>query len=510
MTPRARQPAASRSTRRSLVGGGAGRNAPSKRPRSAARLKAIFQATIIDNPYIAAYDPEQGARVKVYPTQKQAEFLLLDNREAMYGGAAGGGKSVALLMAALMYVDHPRYRAVIFRRTYTMLDQPDGLMDLARQWLSGTDARWSERRKRWTFPSGATLQFAYLDGPKDHEVYQGGAFHFVGFDEGGQMTPAQVRYMFSRCRRRKSEAADNLPPLRVRIASNPGGIGHTFLKIRFRIGEIDPEQIPEGDNPSDRAFVPALLDDNPHIDADGYRENLSELDPITRAQLEHGDWDARSKGELFDTTAIEIIEPHQVPWSRLYSQVRHWDLAATEPTVENPDPDWTAGVWLAWDKHADDWYVIDVRQTRQNPGGVQTFVTTAAYLDGVGVPIVLEREPGSGGKITIHDYQRVLPEHEVHGQAPKGKKEVRARPIASRTALGKLKVVRGPYVAAFLDQLQSFPNGKKDMVDALSGAHTWIAKGGSVKTKNTRPVANTATIIRDGDLVLTGAHHIDK
>src|SRR4051812_7334087 len=92
-----------------------------------------------------------------YPHPPQEAFLSLDCREAMYGGAAGGGKSDALLMAALQYVDVPGYSALILRRTFPDLALPGAIMDRSKEWLHGTDAHWNENERRWTFPSGATL-----------------------------------------------------------------------------------------------------------------------------------------------------------------------------------------------------------------------------------------------------------------------------------------------------------------------------------------------------------------
>jgi hypothetical protein len=227
-----------------------------------------------------------AAQVRGYvphtPHPKQAEFIALTDREALYGGAAGGGKSDALLMGALQHVHVPGYSALILRKTFRDLNQPDAIMARSKEWLRGTDAVWNDRDKRWTFPSGATLTFGYLDTEDDVYQYQGAAFQFIGFDELTQFPERPYRYLFSRLRRVKGVDL----PLRMRAATNPGGIGHEWVRRRF----IDP-----GD-PA-RPFVPAKLVDNPSLDAEDYRASLAELDSTTRQQLEHGVW-VRDAGGL--------------------------------------------------------------------------------------------------------------------------------------------------------------------------------------------------------------------
>ena len=137
-------------------------------PEQIALLKRIL------TPRLTKYIPH-------LPTSKQTAFLLLQGREALYGGAAGGGKSDALLMAALQYVDIPGYAAILFRRTFRDLALPGALMTRAESWLTGTDARWNDEEKTWHFPSGATITFGYLEAEKDKFRYQSAEFQFIGF-----------------------------------------------------------------------------------------------------------------------------------------------------------------------------------------------------------------------------------------------------------------------------------------------------------------------------------------
>ena len=155
------------------------------------------------------------------PTQQQAWFLALSEAEIMYGGAAGGGKTNALLMAALQYVHVPSYSAIVFRRSYTDLELPDALIPRSKDWLTGK-AKWRGDKYEWEFPSGATLTFGYISSENDKYRYQGAQFQFIGFDELTHFSETQYRYLFSRLRRLE----ESYVPLRMRGASNPGGIGH--------------------------------------------------------------------------------------------------------------------------------------------------------------------------------------------------------------------------------------------------------------------------------------------
>ena len=389
--------------------------------------------------------------IPVKPTPKQLAFLLLPTREAMFGGSGGGGKSFALLMAALQYVDIPGYAALLLRRTYADLSKPSALIDISRQWLMGTDARWNDQAKMWRFPSGATLSFGYLDSESDKWQYQGGTYQFIGFDELTQFRELDYRFLFGWLRRPTGSDI----PLRMRAASNPGGIGHEWVKQRF-LSEPNEE----------RLFLPARLDDNPHLDKESYVQSLMELDPVTRRQILEGDWSARQGGSKFRREWFEVVEaaPAQC------RMVRAWDMAATEPKRGN-DPDWTAGLLLAANRD-NVFYVIDVRRIRGTPGSVEALIKQTAELDGKAVQVRMEQEPGSSGVNVIDHYRRqVLPGFDFRGVPSTGSKEVRANPVASQAEAGNVKLVRGSWIGAFLDELESFPGGSHDdQVDALSGA----------------------------------------
>ena len=104
-------------------------------------------------------------------------------------------------MGALAQVDVPGYAALLFRRTYSDLALPGALMDRAHDWLGGTAAVWNERKHTWSFPSGATLTFGYLETERDKYRYQSSEVQYIGFDELTEFAESQYLYLFSRLRR---------------------------------------------------------------------------------------------------------------------------------------------------------------------------------------------------------------------------------------------------------------------------------------------------------------------
>lgn len=248
------------------------------------RKRAVFQLTVLENPFIPP-DIKTG----VFP--KQAEFLSYEGEESLYGGAAGGGKSAALLIAALQYVTVPGYAALILRRTYKQLAKADSILGKAKEWLLPLGVKYNGDEKKFTFPSGATLEFGHMDHEDSKHDYQGGVWQFIGVDETTQFTGTMIAYPRTRQRR----GAGSRIPIRWRGASNPGGVGHEYVKEWFIKAK-------NGTDPStpNRQFFPATIDDNPHIDKAAYIRQLKEsgVDGLLLAQLLRGDWDAVAGGRF--------------------------------------------------------------------------------------------------------------------------------------------------------------------------------------------------------------------
>lgn len=411
--------------------------------------------------------------------------VINEVREVFYGGAAGGGKSDGILIGALQYVEVPGYAAIILRRTYQDLSLPGALMDRARSWLHKTDAEWNDKLKRWTFPSGAVLVFGYLEHAGDEERYQSAEFQFIGWDEGSQIPGRQIDYVNARCRRpdpNKPGARELAAvPLRIRIGSNPGGIGHEYQKERY----IEPARA--GRLPPGTAVIRANLEDNPYIDRPSYEAMLAAIsDPTDRQRLRDGDWDVLPAGGMLDRSWVRYLTspPAELApdttnrgGARL---VRSWDFAGTETSKDNRDPDWTVGVLLGLlDGRV---YILDARYGRLSPHGVETLVEGTAAEDGKQIPIRLEQEPGQSGKAQVAHYRRLLAGYTVAASTSTGSKILRAGALASAAEAGNLYVVtdyygtgeRAAWVRWVVDRLVQFPAGHDDATDAVSAGLDYL------------------------------------
>lgn len=224
------------------------------------------------------------------PHPKQLEFLQLPHSifEGMYGGAAGGGKSEVLLMEPIYHewYKHPKFKGILFRRTFPQLEE--SLIPRSRDFYKPTGGIYNDQKHVWTWPSGASLRFGYLDQDKDALDHDTAEYHYLGFDELTAFTEFMYLYLTSRVR----SSIKGLPAI-VRSATNPGNVGHAWVRDRF----VKPNQngrviLLDGRTGNKRIFIPAKLTDNPSLTENdpNYINRLQLLPEAERRAKIDGDW----------------------------------------------------------------------------------------------------------------------------------------------------------------------------------------------------------------------------
>jgi len=403
------------------------------------------------------------------PTPKQLAFLVCPRTEVFFGGAAGPGKTEAIVMGAVQLVERPRYSALLLRRTFRQLNQSNSIMNRARQWLADTDAVWNNADKRFTFPSGSSITFGNIDSEDDVYQYDSSEFQYIGFDELTSFSERQYTYLFSRLRTTK----DNPVPLRMRAASNPGNRGHDWVKARFMIGQ--PPEALQREFPT-RFFLPARIADNPYLRRDEYLASLANLDAVRRRQLLDGDWEVSPSGNLFRREWFAVVDD----WPReVTGVVRAWDDAATRD-----GGDWSVGVLMAM-VHTGIVYVIDVARIQGSPLEVERLKAVTAHADAQltnrRAVTLLQQEPGAAGKSYVDAQMRgPLLGFPVEVEHPTGDKYTRALPMSSAAQAGNIKLVRGKWNKEFIDELeQAGPDERlydhDDQWDSSSSGFNYLA-----------------------------------
>lgn len=433
---------------------------------------------------------------QIYPQKgPQEQFLSTSADIVFYGGAAGGGKTYALLMELTRHINHKGFGAVVFRRTSVQVRNEGGLWDTSELIYPGLGGIPKESFLEWQFPAGTTIKFAHMEHEKNKLDWQGSQIPLICFDELTHFSESQFFYMLSRNR-----STCGVRPY-IRATTNPDAdswvtefidwwIGEDGYIIEERSGvtrwfirkdgqviwgdtkEELVEQYGEGTLPKSFTFIAAKLEDNQilmQMDP-SYKANLEALPLVERERLLGGNWKIRpAAGLYFKREWFEIVDSYPSDMKC----VRYWDCAATD-AKSAADPDWTVGVLLGEKQGV--YYVVDIQRFRKDPGGTEQSMKQTAQIDGMAVPICQEQEPGSSGKTVVSTRSRtIFKGFNYRGIPSTGNKIIRAEPVSAAAHNGNLKLVQGSWISEFLAELEGFPERPHDdQVDALSGAFNYL------------------------------------
>ena len=346
----------------------------------------------------------------------QTDFLAAPERDVLYGGAAGGGKSYAMLIDPLRFAHRAAHRALILRRSMPELRE---LIDKSRELYPKAfpGCKYKEVEKLWNFPSGAKVEFGFLERDADVYRYQGQAYSWIGFDEITHL-PTEFGWNYLASRLRTTDP--KITPY-MRCTANPGGVGATWVKKRY-VDPHPPNESFTGEDNLTRKFIPARLEDNPYLAEDGrYEEMLKALPPTQRRQLLEGNWDV-NEGAAFTEFEqdVHVITPFEIPIS--WERIKGIDYGYASES---------ACIWGAVD--ASDGTLIIYRELYQkgltgvdlgekitqmelnDPYSVQGVLDTAAWArTGTTGPTVGESLIRAGHKLRRADKNRVQGKVQIH------------------------------------------------------------------------------------------------
>ena len=431
------------------------------------------------------------AEIRPQPGPQEA-FLSTPADIAIYGGAAGGGKTWALEFEPLRHVNRPGFRAVIFRRNAVQVRNPGGLWDASMNLYPALGATPLQQPLEWVFPAGSKVKFAHLEHDSTVLDWQGAEIPLLCFDELTHFSQAQFFYMLSRNR-----SLCGMRPY-VRATCNPDAdswvadfiswwidpltglaIPERSGKIRWMIRlndkiiwadsreEMEKEYGPECMPKSVTFIASSLFDNKILMEADpGYLANLKAMSVVDRERLLHGNWKIRpAAGLLFRREWVPVVDAAPAD----LQIVRYWDMAGTEKTATN-DPDHTASVKMGKDKEGR-YFVLHGQSMQKSPFHVEQAIKNMADQDGKSVIVGLPQDPGQAGKSQAHSFVRKLAGYRVKTRPESGDKPTRFGPFSAQCEAGNVFFVQGAWNEEFFNWLEGFPEAAHDdHADACSGA----------------------------------------
>lgn len=446
---------------------------------------------------------------RVRPQPGPQEMFLASSADiAIYGGAAGGGKTYGLTLEAMRHVDVEGFGAIVFRRLSNQLTGSGSIWQEAAGMypIKGGEPRLGEYMD-WTFPSGATIEFSHLQQQKHIGSHLSKQYALIIWDQLEQFEEVMFWELFGRNRSTCGvtpymraactpdpecflyrndegliawwigpdgypiESRSGVVRWFVRAADDTLVWGDTKEEVRRKAPQICDEN---PDAPVSLTFIGAKLEDNPALTLKdpSYLSKLLLLPRVQRERKLKGNWKIRaSAGTMFRRSWYEIVDDRP---KRPLVRVRAWDLAASDPTPANPDPAYTAGVCYSRDRDGT-FFVEHVERQQIGSAGVERMMVNTARLDAEDYPMTIQamwQDPGGAGKYQRKRFSKLMARWSFHSEVARENKVTYAEPVSSQCEQGNVKLVRGPWNEAYIAEHEAFPDGsKKDQVDATSLAH---------------------------------------
>lgn len=438
----------------------------------------------------------------------QTELLACGADIAFYGGAAGGGKTFGMLLDYLHHYDNPMANSTFFRRTTPEIKAPGGPWENAVELYSNFGAK--PTGSTLIFPSGSSMKFSHLENENDKYKHQGDQIAIIYFDELSHFTFTQFWYLVSRNRSRS-----NIIPY-IRASTNPSPDSwiadfiswwinpDTGIAVPERSGVVryfyqfndefywddDPKKLEKkfpdlakAAPPLSATFISSLLEDNKILmEKDpAYKAKLLSLRRVDKERLLYGNWKVREdSGGYFKREYFETIEKEELPTDRL--RVRFWDRAGTsakeisENKAKGITQARTASVLLSFSMQTQMFYIEHITNDLLSPKQVVEKMTTIIESDGPYITVGLSQDPGQAGKFELDFYKERFGNYHVWDTKETGSKESRAKPASAQAEKHRIKLVRDHWNEEFIRQAENFPEGLKDIIDALSGAFAYFVE----------------------------------
>lgn len=444
--------------------------------------------------------------IEITPQQRQFEFLSSPADICIYGGSAGGGKTWALLMDPVAFSDYPDFNCVIFRRTLPDITRPGAMWDESGKVYPLFGAQPNLTAHSWTFPSGMKVTFSGLQYEQDLESWRGAQIPAIHFDQLETFSRQQFFYMMSRNR----SMCGVKPYIRATCNPEPGwladflswwiaddgyadmsraGVMRWFVNINDTLFWADTPEELQAEHPKSLpksvTFIPATIYDNQILlqSNPDYLASLQGLSLVDRERLlgdveRGGNWKIKPEaGNVFNRGWFNI-EPD---WDKdkNWTFVIRWDFAATERSVANDDPDYTAWCVMGRNPKTGEVIILEAGQKRLNPSAVyDEFVFRCEFWRdylakyGYRLKVRWEIEPGSASKREARLFAQMVPWADARGIPSSGSKLERARPLAAQAEHGFVTLVKGNWNEMWLNHMHSQPADHDDMMDAATGGYS--------------------------------------